>query len=850
MINIREALKGSALTLAALLVVGSAFSAASGESPYSPSSLLASALSAVSGNALVSIARDTSSPRGPITVGTSQSIDVFKLSTRNVSMQATVKDLTMLVTLSGAASDVAASDFRLVYRYCIPLGVTYGYGYQGGACSESTLSPSGVEKVRTGYRLSFTTPIVVYPEKSAATLTLYAYPSFIATGSRNVAIRSSVTNATVTADQCKTISPATSSTCALVTPRVSIANAVGHTILLTRPPEYRSLHPSATINASTLAGGNAARTLTGTARNTATIDMQITLMATSTATSTRPFPDPTAAFYKSAIPVVNTTWSVTVTTLPKGSYQVTLYASDTTHRLLAQENFAVTASSLIGTYRGYMNGALFIQTKDITRADALANCKLNAAKNPGKQIRCTWEGVEVFSNTGPVGSAEVQYLAFQLFTNIDSEKQRENYPPLDQSIKTVATQIIRAVGSTGTGNRKLGFFVGPIAFDTTDEKVREVIRESFAVALDTGMAAGFHIDESMFWGRLSHLNKIENIEWLDWNKKPNTGRRLDWSATSTEIMPQLCVNSPAVVAEVKKRAALIGEEVKRGIAALAAAGKEDLFIGVGAGWETMLGRDFVSGKYLGYCALTNKGYGATNPPKDIDQARVDIVKEFIDMWATELARAGIPETKIYSHIALTPQITSVTPGQSHLQSINFTPISVAYGPNRYAGFSTYPGSTNHAEIKAARAKNGGQPWASMEGTALDPSQAELGTTGDSMEAYLGNMFNHGAALVNVFGWGMGPSSNSFRITAEKASSIAAYKKFLSGAVLAEGPVSSGGVQDKVQKIQSNIEAWVAAHPSEQPNLTSKMQSLDGYLRAGDLANAMKVADTVLRMMGL
>lgn len=445
---------------------------------------------------------------------------------------------------------------------------------------------------------------------------------------------------------------------------------------------------------------------------------------------------------------------------------------------------------------------------------------------------------------------QTQYLAFQLFTNDNSGAQGQNLPP-SLGIRNTVEDIIKAIGGTGEGNRKLGFFVGPIAFDSTDEQVRNLMRDSFAVALDKNIAVGFHIDDSMFWGRLASLNTVENIEWLDWNKTPNTGRRLDWSATPTKIMPQLCVNSPAVITAVRERATLIGQEVTRGLEALRAEGKEDLFIGVGAGWETMIGNDFDTGAYLGYCALTNKGYSAKNPPADIDQAIVDVTREFIDLWATALTDAGVPDTKIYSHIALMPQIASnASSKSSYLKSIHFTPPSVAYGANRYAGFSTYPGSAQLEQIEAEQAKNGNRPWASLEGTALDPAQAEAGATGDSMEAYLGNLFNKGAVVVNIFGWGVGPKSNSFRQTAEKNSSIEAYRKFLSGAALSGGSVSSGGLPDKIKKIQSAIPSWVASHPKEQAKITAQMQLLDGYIKAGNFIEANKTADAVLNMLGI
>ena len=45
-------------------------------------------------------------------------------------------------------------------------------------------------------------------------------------------------------------------------------------------------------------------------------------------------------------------------------------------------------------------------------------------------------------------------------------------------------------------------------------------------------------DDSMFWRGMDALNAPENLEWLDWNRTPSTGRRLDWSSKPTRIAPQ------------------------------------------------------------------------------------------------------------------------------------------------------------------------------------------------------------------------------------------------------------------------------------------------------------------------
>ncbi len=61
----------------------------------------------------------------------------------------------------------------------------------------------------------------------------------------------------------------------------------------------------------------------------------------------------------------------------------------------------------LGSYRGYMNGQLFISTENISEAEALANCRMNAANNPSAKVRCTWDGNEIFNNGGSAASLQI-----------------------------------------------------------------------------------------------------------------------------------------------------------------------------------------------------------------------------------------------------------------------------------------------------------------------------------------------------------------------------------------------------------------------------------------------------------
>lgn len=83
-----------------------------------------------------------------------------------------------------------------------------------------------------------------------------------------------------------------------------------------------------------------------------------------------------------------------------GTYMAKLTSGGTGSVTITVKNAAAT-----GEYIGYQNGKQFIKTEDITKADALSNCKQNANSNAGVAIRCTWNGNQIFNNTPPSLSA-------------------------------------------------------------------------------------------------------------------------------------------------------------------------------------------------------------------------------------------------------------------------------------------------------------------------------------------------------------------------------------------------------------------------------------------------------------
>lgn len=450
----------------------------------------------------------------------------------------------------------------------------------------------------------------------------------------------------------------------------------------------------------------------------------------------------------------------------------------------------------------------------------------------------------------PKAPEETRYLLFQVFTAAGTPDQAVGGTmtlkeiPDRASLQSFARGIKDRVGLTGDKRRKLGFAPGPVALDHTDEQVKRLIRDSFAVARTLDMAVAFHLDDSTFWALHPGLQHGEaHLEWTDWEGTKNTGRRLDWGPEPSKVAPQLCFNSEPVVKAVRERAALIGREIAREQSLLKEEGREYLFAGVIAGWETMLSRDFKSDRATGYCALTNIGYDRGHPPKDMDAARAAVVKEFMELWAATIHQEGVPQRLIYNHIAFTAQGLSgnksdVPPGE--------TAFSGLYRP----GFSTYPSPGIIAETLALLKVHGNPPWASVEGTNVVPNGAPGEKT---METYLGRMFNHGAVLVNIFSWGVGPEDskhNLFRAPTQGPDAIAGYRRFLSGQSLREDPAqpfSLAAFQNKLQDIQARLPSWVQ-RTRRQRDAEAIMHRLESHIKSGNIVAADETADEALLLL--
>jgi hypothetical protein len=381
-------------------------------------------------------------------------------------------------------------------------------------------------------------------------------------------------------------------------------------------------------------------------------------------------------------------------------------------------------------------------------------------------------------------------------------------------------RILDTVGERGDNFHRLGVIVGPVAMDYTDAQLRTLIEWTFAIASKYKIAVGFHIDDSRFWmNRRDLWSNPANVEWLDWQGTPNTGLYLNWGEP-WKLAPQVCFNSPAMLTEARRLAGrVIGPAIAEQVAKLRNTGDDALFGGVIVGWETEIGHDFETRRALGYCALTNLGFSEKAPPRDMDRELQSVVQNWIETWSKSLASAGIPTDKIYSHLtfALGKELEEQrgAGGASH-SSTAHTPLDAAFGAAHRPGFSTYPNTEMLGEIYAALNARGNPEWASSEGTNVDIYSGPPRIPDESMEDYLARMFNHGATLTNVFGWGVGDEDNVFRRATESEQALAAYRKFLRGVRLNEKPLAqsyrSGPsvLQTRMRALPGRIESYQRA----------------------------------------
>ncbi|MDQ6869390.1 MAG: hypothetical protein M3178_13770 [Pseudomonadota bacterium] len=401
------------------------------------------------------------------------------------------------------------------------------------------------------------------------------------------------------------------------------------------------------------------------------------------------------------------------------------------------------------------------------------------------------------------------------------------WPPLPGATRETlgVDDFATKLGTTGDGTtRQLGFGTGIPVWARDESNIVQEIRQGFDTAKRTNVAVHFHVDDHIGWDKRPDLwnwynpakrgynpDNRKNVEWYDWEGTANKRRYFSPEGTPSQS-PHMCYNSEAIEKEIGRIVAkVVGPALRKEIGKLKQQDKEYLFAGITVGAEagfddysvipelsqiprngdpmqmqvakmlmqaaTMIDEDEAPHSRLGYCSLTNAGYSNTNPPADINQALANVNQKFIEFWDKQFFDAGIPCSRIYTHVAASP------PQDDN----NNAPIRIVFNPYARPGWTTYPIATlenGFQPLYTELAKHGNPAWGGVEANATfaNPNAAARA----SWEEYLAWHYNHGAKLVGI---NIGASEQSLMSHLSKGAfgeeAMAAYEKFLKGKKLIE-----------------------------------------------------------------
>ena len=390
----------------------------------------------------------------------------------------------------------------------------------------------------------------------------------------------------------------------------------------------------------------------------------------------------------------------------------------------------------------------------------------------------------------------IQYLAFQKFASGTMEPDGDYQPllPLQDKIEIESfIQLLQnEIGVESQDNRKLATIIGPIALDHSVSSIKQLIDDSFDLAIAYDMPIGFHLDDGIFWaGREDLWKEPENIEWQDWQGRLSESRYVDW--VQNRLAPQMCFNCPNVLAAMQEFLEHIAQTIKLRLDELDQQDKGYLFAGLITGWETSLDEEFATKKTLGYHALANRGFSESNPPDDLDLERYTIVYEYIEFMANAVTSQGIPNEKVYGHVAvfaeslynqLAAQNTNLE--ESYLEINGFATTESVISPKFQPGFSTYPQEGVFDQIYQSLSSSNDTNWIAAESVNMILDNPPR-NPGYGMQSYLARHYNHGAKMVNIFAFGLrgGIFTNTLNDAVQGAEAITDYQEFLRGKILIE-----------------------------------------------------------------
>ncbi len=405
---------------------------------------------------------------------------------------------------------------------------------------------------------------------------------------------------------------------------------------------------------------------------------------------------------------------------------------------------------------------------------------------------------------------ENRYIVLFLTNTSVNQADSENSGKDANTDYTFVTELPRIFGTVKKDSRyKYAFGLpGPMLITQSTEQMAYQINKAFDIAEKYNIPVYFQMDDcnnyTTEFGSDATPKFYENPEWSEWASFPNDNEQ--WGGESNGRLPYYWFNWGAWMHakafpcfQSNGFRNFISNQLENGVIQplteryekLREEGREYLFAGISVGWETHIPdysenntilsvdsnnppvdiltnsrmEQWEISKY-GYNSLHNLGYETYN----LD-VLYQVIHDYTEFIAKSINSAGIPKHKIFTHIV------GFMSADRDLKTTFSPPIWTAVNEYSTPGFTlspiTCPYNLDSLCYDISLADERHEYFACAEGYSrgVDATYAQA-------NEYFESMFEHGASLVTVYGWGREPSTSQFAVSHKTTSPfVLAIKKW-------------------------------------------------------------------------
>lgn len=392
--------------------------------------------------------------------------------------------------------------------------------------------------------------------------------------------------------------------------------------------------------------------------------------------------------------------------------------------------------------------------------------------------------------------SDTQYLVFFLTNTSAYQAGVSNTGRDAMSDTNFVSELPKLFGKINPdSNRKYAFGLpGPMLLTQSISEMQEEVNDAFDLAEKYDVPVYFQLDDcnnyTKQFGSGSATKYYNNPSWCEWSAFPQNGE--SYGNQSNGRLPYYWFNWGSWMHadafpcfESKEFKAFVQNQLKQGVLSplmeryrkLRQNNKEYLFAGMAIGWETHIPDYSSSNTFLNVktsnlpiCTLTGDkmqtweaakyGYNALKirgkTSYDVN-VLYDVIHDYSEFLSKTSYDAGIPRRKIFTHMV---GLKSKYP---NFNTTFLPPISCAVNNYSIPGFTLSPETCQYdinnlvSEIKKADPSQA--HFANAEGYARGVNSSYT-----SAKDYFNSMYQNGAYLVTVFGWGREPSTSEFAVS--------------------------------------------------------------------------------------